>query len=135
MYLFQETADGGWVCFFGMRTQEYDSRCPAPNRGLAYLAYIDSVKISGLPRELRTPVFQTMLLSYAQWLRDRGFARLCYWACPPRAGALYLFPTRAEKQKTHDSVQKLLNWYKDIWELGKREGIIHDYQNAHEAVS
>lgn len=46
IYAFQETEDGGDVCFFGIRTQEYGSDAPPSNRGHIYLAYVDSVKVA-----------------------------------------------------------------------------------------
>lgn len=58
IFAFQKTADGEEMVFFAMRSQEYGSDCAEPNRGHAYLSYIDSLKVFQ-PSELRTKVSET----------------------------------------------------------------------------
>ncbi|KAH7720888.1 TAZ zinc finger family protein [Aphelenchoides avenae] len=135
IYAFQEDSDGEPICFFSLHAQEYGPESPAPDRGHVYLAFFeDSVK-SFRPAELRRHVYHRILLAYLEWLRDRGFARLSLWACPPmREDICYLFPGRATDGRVM-TVTALCQWYKGLFSTGKAMGIVRRTLTAVQAYS
>ncbi|KAH7730064.1 TAZ zinc finger family protein [Aphelenchoides avenae] len=131
IYAFQETSDGQQICFFALHAHEYGSDCPTPNRGHVYLAFLDSVKFFH-PMHLRTEIYYQILLSYMEWVRDQGFARLCLFPYSPTKGESYLFPSRAAGHQI--MTQKLLlRWYITLFEEGIQQGIVHHQTNSLEA--
>lgn len=87
-----QNLDGVDTLIFGMYVQEFGSDCPPPNRNTAYLSYLDSVKFFR-PAELRTIVFQEIIIAYLEYIKLCGFHELCLWACPPlkvRHGRKYM---------------------------------------------
>ncbi|KAH7719957.1 histone H3-K56 acetyltransferase [Aphelenchoides avenae] len=132
IYAFQETEDGGDVCFFGIRTQEYGNDSPPSNRGHIYLAYVDSVKVYA-PSTLRTELFHRIILAYMEWMRQCGYVRLCLWACPPYHGQQYLFPTRATNQKL-PNLKGLLKWYNDMFTTGQEIKVVERNTSAYSAM-
>lgn len=111
------------VIFFAFIVQEYGAKCPLPNKGRAYLAYLDSVQFFR-PRHLRTHVYHIILLGYFEFIKSQGFSDLHIWACPPNStGSDYIFYAHPLEQKVPDA-NRLRNWYEELIEKGIEEGII-----------
>jgi hypothetical protein len=106
--LFQ-TIDGLPVLIFLFYAQEYGADCPEPNRNRVYISYVDSVNFFR-PKELRTAVYQRLLLAYIQNASDRGFKACHLWSCPPCKNDEYIFVGHPAAQK-RPAKAKLLEWY------------------------
>jgi E1A/CREB-binding protein len=79
-----------------MYVQEYGQDCPAPNKNVVYLSYLDSVKYfrpdnvlaHGCPNpktSLRTFVYHQLLVGYLSYVKRLGYEQMYIWACPPMA--------------------------------------------------
>ena len=101
--------DGVEVLVFVFYALEYGADCPEPNRLRTYVNYVDSVNYFH-PKELRTPVYRRMLLSYMQTASDRGFKACHIWSCPPTRRDEYIFVGHPATQKK-PAKRKLLEWY------------------------
>ena len=106
--LFQ-SIDGLPVLIFLFYAQEYGADCPEPNRNRVYISYVDSVNYFQ-PKELRTAVYQRMLLAYIQNASDRGFKACHLWSCPPCKNDEYILVGHPAAQK-RPAKAKLLEWY------------------------
>jgi hypothetical protein len=106
--LFQ-TVDGLPVLLFLFYAQEYGADCPEPNRNRVYISYVDSVNYFQ-PKQLRTAVYQRLLLAYIQNASDRGFKACHLWSCPPCKNDEYIFVGHPAAQK-RPAKAKLLEWY------------------------
>jgi len=106
--LFQRI-DGIDVCLFCLYVQEFDERCPEPNRSKVYIAYLDSVEYFR-PRSLRTTVYHEILVAYLKWSQARGFKQGHIWACPPQRGDNFIFWCHNPQQRT-PSRDRLNAWY------------------------
>ena len=88
--LFQRI-EGVDVCLYCLYMQEYGEDAPAPNKRWVYLSYPDSIKYFSPETEsmmrpgmaLRTLVYHDILLSYLDYVKQRGFCSMFIWACPP----------------------------------------------------
>lgn len=78
-----QKVDNGYVAFFAAYFQEYDAKCPPPNRNSVYLAMLDSLQLCNPPSFKRQVIF-TILISVLEYLQLRGFQHLFVWSCPPR---------------------------------------------------
>ena len=87
--LFQEV-DGVDVCLFSLYVQEFGDSCPAPNKGVVYISYLDSVDYFR-PVEARTMVYHEIVIAYLKWAQLRGFRQGHIWSCPPQRGDNFIF--------------------------------------------
>ena len=119
--LFQ-TIHGVDVLIFGMYVYEYNHDCPAPNRGRVYISYLDSVHYFQ-PREYRTSTYQTILIEYLRYVKERGFHTAHIWSCPPSKGDDYIFHLHPPQQKTPCD-DMLCNWYQTMLATAESEGVV-----------
>lgn len=94
------------------------------------IAYLDSVKLFN-PPHLRSAVYHEIILSYLQFVKDIGYMTAHVWVCPPSGGSEYIFYSHPKNQVTLP-FDLLLNWYMDVFDKGKAEGIIYKYNNIHD---
>ena len=119
LFLFQRL-DGIDVLLFVMYVQEYDSSCPQPNNRQVYISYLDSVQYFR-PRRLRTSVYHTLIVSYLEFVRKRGFVGAHIWACPPLRSGSYIFCTRPIEQQVPTG-QRLRAWYQQMLVVARERG-------------
>ncbi|XP_071570940.1 CREB-binding protein-like [Temnothorax nylanderi] len=130
IFAFQKV-DGNDVCFFGMHVQEYGNECTPPNTRHVYIAYLDSVKFFQ-PSHIRTAVYHEILLGYFKHIKQLGFVMAHIWACPPsERNNEYIFHCRPANQKIQN-FKRLQNWYIEVLNKGKKEGIVIEYKNIKE---
>ncbi|KRX26775.1 CREB-binding protein, partial [Trichinella nelsoni] len=141
------------ICFFGMFVQEYGSSCPPPNSRQIYIAYLDSVKYFE-PQNLRTTVYQEILLGYMEYAKSLGYRTSTYftrkngtkmpyfnfrfmkvniWACPSNRNNEYIFYCHPLEQKIPNE-KKLQEWYKCLLDKGIMENIIVDYKEMYKHI-
>ncbi|KRX75413.1 Protein cbp-1 [Trichinella sp. T6] len=120
------------ICFFGMFVQEYGSSCPPPNSRQIYIAYLDSVKYFE-PQNLRTTVYQEILLGYMEYAKSLGFMKVNIWACPSNRNNEYIFYCHPLEQKIPNE-KKLQEWYKCLLDKGIMENIIVDYKEMYKHI-
>jgi E1A/CREB-binding protein len=121
IFLFQRL-DGIDVLLFVMYVQEYGVDSPAPNTRQVYIAYLDSVQYFR-PRRLRTTVYQTLLASYMEYVRRRGFTGAHIWACPPLRSGSYIFTSRPVEQQVPTG-QRLRAWYQQMLHVCHMHGTV-----------
>ncbi|CAL1280153.1 unnamed protein product [Larinioides sclopetarius] len=126
LFAFEEI-DGVDTCFFGMHVQEYGSDCAPPNSRRVYIAYLDSVHFFQ-PRQLRTPVYHEILLSYLDYAKQLGYTMAHIWACPPSEGDDYIFHCHPPDQKI-PKPKRLQDWYKKMLDKGIVDRVIVDYKD------
>ncbi|GFQ91282.1 CREB-binding protein [Trichonephila clavata] len=126
LFAFEEI-DGVDTCFFGMHVQEYGSDCALPNARRVYIAYLDSVHFFQ-PRQLRTPVYHEILLSYLDYVKQLGYTMAHIWACPPSEGDDYIFHCHPPDQKI-PKPKRLQDWYKKMLDKGIVDRVIVDYKD------
>lgn len=119
MFLFQRL-DGIDVLLFVMYVQEYGAECPPPNTRQVYISYLDSVQYFR-PRRLRTSVYHTLIVSYLEYVRRRGFVGAHIWACPPIRSGSYIFCTRPIEQQVPTG-QRLRAWYQQMLLVARDRG-------------
>ncbi|KRZ05667.1 CREB-binding protein [Trichinella zimbabwensis] len=124
--------DNKEICFFGMFVQEYGSSCPPPNSRQIYIAYLDSVKYFE-PQNLRTAVYQEILLGYMQYVKSLGFMKVNIWACPSNRNNEYIFYCHPLEQKIPNG-KMLQEWYKCLLDKGIMENIIVDYKEIYKHI-
>lgn len=131
IFAFQEV-DGTDLCFFGLYVQEYGSECCEPNARRINIAYLDTVKLFD-PGNLRSALYHKIILAYLDYCRKQGFVSAHIWVSPPAEGSEYVFYAHPPDQRTltHDL---LLKWYISMLEKGKKEGIIHDFNNLYQEI-
>lgn len=120
--LFQKI-DGVDVCLFCLYVQEFDERCPEPNKSKVYIAYLDSVEYFR-PRSLRTIVYHEILVAYLKWSQARGFKQGHIWACPPQRGDNFIFWCHPPQQRT-PSRDRLNGWYNTMLARASALGILN----------
>lgn len=114
--------DGVDVCLFCLYVQEYDNECPAPNKSVVYIAYLDSVDYFR-PMEARTLVYHEVLVGYLKWTQARGFKQGHIWACPPQRGDNFIFWCHPPHQRT-PSRDRLNAWYNTMLIRALRVGAL-----------
>ena len=127
--LFQNI-DGVDVCLFCLYVQEFDENCPAPNKSLVYIAYLDSVDYFR-PLEARTTVYHEIIIAYLKWAQARGFKQGHIWSCPPQRGDNFIFWCHPSHQRI-PSRDRLNNWYSSILRRASTLGVVSDIDNLFE---
>lgn len=124
--LYQEI-DGISVVLFSLYVHEFDQSCPAPNTSTVYIAYLDSTDYFR-PAQMRSFVYQEIVVGYLLWARTRGFKQCHIWACPPQRGDNFIFWCHPAHQRT-PSRDRLNAWYHSILararKLGVHQGVGH----------
>jgi hypothetical protein len=120
--------DGLDVCVFCMYVHEYDG---ALENKRVYIAYIDSVE-HFRPRELRTQVYQEILVAYLATARERGFEKAHIWACPPSRGSCFVFWNHPVSQRVPTS-ERLQLWYHNALNRGIDAGVVVDVKSLYES--
>lgn len=129
LLVFQEI-DGVDVVLFALYLYEHGEDNPLPNQRSVYISYLDSVHYLR-PRKIRTFVYHEILISYLDYARQRGFATVHIWACPPLKGDDYIFFAKPEDQKTpRDS--RLRQWYIDMLVECQNRGIVGRMTNMYD---
>lgn len=116
------------ILFFVMYVQEYDAKCPQPNTNRVYISYLDSVKYFN-PAFLRTAVYQEVLISYLEFVKNLGFHTAHIWACPPQGKETDYIFYRHPKDQRHPNRPRLLAWYDSLLNEAKHRGIVIDKTN------
>merc|ERR1712238_29633 len=125
-----QVIDGVDVVLFALYLYEHGEDNPVPNQRSIYISYLDSVYYIR-PRRLRTFVYHEILISYLDYARQRGFATVHIWACPPLKGDDYIFYAKPEDQKTpRDS--RLRQWYIDMLVECQNRGIVGRMTNMYD---
>ena len=127
--LFQKI-DGIDVLLFAMYVYEYGHDCPPPNKRRVYISYLDSVHYFQ-PPSFRTVAYQSVIMEYLRFVKQRGFHTAHIWSCPPTPGDEYVFYCHPMSQKIPQE-EKLRDWYLELLEKAKREGIVVDTTNFYE---
>ncbi|VDM62090.1 unnamed protein product [Angiostrongylus costaricensis] len=124
-----EIIDKTEVCFFGLYVQEYGTNCKEPNSRQVYISYLDSVNFFQ-PRELRSELYQEILLGYLDYIKQLGYTMAHIWACPPSDGIDYIFNCHPPEQKM-PKPKRLREWYKKMLEKGVTEKTIVEFKDIY----
>jgi len=125
-----QNLDGVDVILFGLYVYEHDETNPAPNQRAVYVSYLDSVHYMR-PRRMRTLIYHEILISYLDYVRQKGFSTAHIWACPPLKGDDYILYAKPEDQKTPKD-DRLRQWYLDMLVECQRRGIVGKVTNMHD---
>lgn len=125
-----QNLDGVDVILFGLYVYEHDEKTPAPNQRAVYVSYLDSVHYMR-PRKMRTFIYHEILISYLDYVRERGFSTAHIWACPPLKGDDYILYAKPEDQKTPKD-DRLRQWYIDMLVECQRRGICGKVTNMYD---
>lgn len=118
------------VILFGMYVFEYDQDCPAPNRRRVYISYLDSAQYFE-PKCYRTVAYHALLVEYLRYVKDRGFHTAHIWSCPPTPGDDYIFHCHPSRQLIPRD-DMLREWYHDMLEKAKSEGVVQEIRTLHD---
>ncbi|PIC18677.1 hypothetical protein B9Z55_024488 [Caenorhabditis nigoni] len=125
IHVFQQQ-DGVDQIFFSIFASEY--RDPVGDgKSWVVIDCLDSVKIFQ-PTSLRTQIYQELILSYFHLARSMGFLDSYLWADPPVQGDDYVFNVKPANQLPPTPLI-LENWYLQVMEKGKSEGIIKEFRS------
>ena len=125
-----QNLDGVDVILFGLYVYEHDETNPAPNTRTVYVSYLDSVHYMR-PRSMRTFIYHEILISYLDYVRQKGFSTAHIWACPPLKGDDYILYAKPEDQKTPKD-DRLRQWYIDMLIECQRRGIVGKLTNMYD---
>lgn len=125
-----QNLDGVDVILFGLYVYEHDEKVPAPNQRSVYLSYLDSVHFMR-PRKMRTYIYHEILISYLNYVRERGFSTVHIWACPPGKGDDYILYAKPEDQKTPRD-DRLKNWYYNMLTKAQKRGVVGKITNMYD---
>uniref|UniRef100_A0A7S1UT71 histone acetyltransferase n=1 Tax=Grammatophora oceanica TaxID=210454 RepID=A0A7S1UT71_9STRA len=118
------------VILFGMYVFEYNHECPAPNRRRVYISYIDSVNYFR-PKTYRTLTYQTIIVEYLRYVKERGFHTAHIWSCPPSPGDDYIFHIHPTQQRIPKD-NMLCQWYHDVLEKAKSDGVVLEVRSLYD---
>jgi hypothetical protein len=122
--------EGVDVMLFGLYVYEHDDKNPGPNTRCVYVSYLDSVHFMK-PRKIRTFIYHELLISYLDYVRQKGFATAHIWACPPLKGDDYILYAKPEDQKTPKTAQ-LTDWYVNMLKTCEERGIVKSTTNMYD---
>jgi E1A/CREB-binding protein len=125
-----QNLDGVDVILFGLYVYEHDETNAPPNQRAVYVSYLDSVYYMR-PRKMRTFVYHELLISYLDYVRNKGYSTAHIWACPPLKGDDYILFAKPEDQKTPKD-DRLRQWYIDMLKDCQRRGIVGKVTNAYD---
>lgn len=125
-----QNLDGVDVILFGLYVYEHDEKNPNPNKRTVYVSYLDSVHYMR-PRSMRTFIYHEILISYLDYVRQKGFSTAHIWACPPLKGDDYILYAKPEDQKTPRD-DRLRQWYIDMLVECQRRGIVGKLTNMYD---
>jgi hypothetical protein len=125
-----QNLDGVDVMLFGLYVYEHDETNPNPNKRCVYVSYLDSVHYMR-PRRMRTFIYHEILISYLDYVRNRGFSTAHIWACPPLKGDDYILYAKPEDQKTPKD-DRLRQWYIDMLIECQRRGVVGKLTNMYD---
>jgi E1A/CREB-binding protein len=123
-----QKVDGSEVAFLAFIVQEYYEDTSPPNRGCIYLAYLDTNYLFQ-PSDLRTEMYQTIVLGYFGHVKQLGFEFVHIWICPPNqdvGGGDYIFYCHPPEMRMPEQ-QRLESWYKQLFEVGMNQRIVLDF--------
>jgi hypothetical protein len=125
-----QNLDGVDVVLFGLYVYEHDEKNPRPNNRTVYVSYLDSVHYMR-PRSMRTFIYHEILISYLDYVRQKGYSTAHIWACPPLKGDDYILYAKPEDQKTPKD-DRLRQWYIDMLVECQRRGIVGKLTNMYD---
>jgi hypothetical protein len=125
-----QNLDGVDVMLFGLYVYEHDENNPSPNKRCVYVSYLDSVHFMR-PRQMRTFIYHEILISYLDYVRQRGFSTAHIWACPPLKGDDYILYAKPEDQKTPKD-DRLRQWYIDMLIECQKRGVVGKLTNMYD---
>jgi len=96
---------------FLMFVDEYENKCPLPNRGKVYISFLDSLPFFQ-PAKSRSGLFQNLVAEYLRNAGERGFQTAHVWACPPSPVGVAFF-RRPDNQGLPPKT-KIREWF---WKL------------------
>ena len=118
------------VLLFAMYVYEYGDECPAPNRRRVYISYLDSVRYL-TPAQYRTSIYQSVLIEYLRFVKQRGFHTAHVWSCPPTKGDEYIFYCHPVNQLTPRN-DMLCAWYSDTLQKARADGVAVDIRSLYD---
>jgi len=125
-----QNLDGVDCILFGLYVYEHDEKNPYPNERAVYISYLDSVHYMR-PRRMRTFIYHEIMISYLDYVRQKGFSTAHIWACPPLKGDDYILYAKPEDQKTPKD-DRLRQWYLDMLVECQRRGIVGKVTNMYD---
>merc|ERR1719215_154016 len=129
LLLFQKI-DGVDLLLFALYVYEYGPDCPEPNRNRVYISYLDIVHYLK-PRELRTSIYQEILIQYFDYARKKGFEKAHIWSCPPARGDDYIFYSKPDDQRIPKEA-RLRKWYQNMLNKAQSRGIVSNVDNLYD---
>jgi E1A/CREB-binding protein len=125
-----QNLDGVDVILFGLYVYEHGADSPPPNHRAVYISYLDSVHYMR-PRKMRTFIYHEILISYLDYVRNKGFLTAHIWACPPLKGDDYILYAKPEDQKTPKD-DRLRQWYIDMLIEAQKRDIVGKLTNMYD---
>ncbi|KAF1749528.1 hypothetical protein GCK72_025996 [Caenorhabditis remanei] len=119
--------DGDEILFFAMLANEYKD---AAKSDLMTIRYLDSVSFIN-DGDLRTNVYNSVVLGYMGYTASIGYKKSHFWACPPDPKDSYLFRGRPAWQPV-PTEKRLIKWYTTLLGLGKTRGVVAEYGRDYE---
>lgn len=137
IFVFQKLDNGFDVLIFIIYSEFWlDSTVSIPgNKNTMYISYLDSVAAYS-PAENRKLLYQTCLLCLMEYATStKGTSKCFLWACPPPSGVEFIYNHRPESVivgKRKNKKTLLISWYKSMFNLGVKRGIISSHMTLSE---